>query len=214
MKIENDIKKTLIRNSLVTWGCVLIVIATLYFHFSTISQAVSDVKKNVYMINPKGEVIPTELMNRRGNLEIEIKGHLSQFADNYYCLNQLSWEKKVIERALYLGDFETQHIDRKNKGYYNKFIQYNIQQEAFLQDNEIELRKIQNTENYIFNIIIYVTEKENENVLRKYIILANGKAKMIDRNYPKNTHGIWIYDYVEEKILKDETTDRGRQSEE
>lgn len=204
MKIEQDIKKSLIRNSLITWACVIIVIATLYFHFSTISQAVNDVKQNVYMINSKGEIIPTELMNRRDNLEVEIKGHLALFVENYYSLNQLNWENKVVEKTLYLGDLEKQHIDRKNKGYYNKFIQYNIQQEAIIKDEEIELQRIPNTNDYIFKLIIYVTEKENQQALRKYVILANGKVQMIDRNYPKNTHGIWIYDYVEEKILQDE----------
>lgn len=208
MKIENDIKKALIRNSLITWGCVVIVVATLYFHFSTIGRAVSDVKQNVYMINPKGEVIPTELMNRRDNLEVEIKGQLSLFVENYYCLNQLNWENKVIEKSLYLGDFEKQHIDRKNKGYYNKFIQYNIEQYAYIRPDEIQLTRIPDTEEYHFNIIIYISEHENERLLRKFITFASGRAKLIDRNYPKNTHGIWLYNYVEEKTIKDESEGR------
>lgn len=204
MKIEKDIKKALIRNSLITWGCVAIVALTLYYHFSTISKAVNDVKQNVYMINPQGEIIPTELMNRRENLEIEIKGHLSLFVENYYSLNQLNWENKVIEKSLFLGDLENQHLDRKNKGYYNKFIQYNIDQKAILNNNEINLQRIANTEDYRFEIIVYVSEEGTNNLLRKTIVFASGKIKLIDRNFPKNVHGLWIYDYLEEKILKDE----------
>lgn len=208
MKIEKDIKKMLIRNSLITWGCVAIVIASLYFHYTTIGQAVSDVRQNVYMINPKGEVIPTELMNRRDNLEVEIKGHLSLFVENFYSLNQLNWEYKVLEKALWLGDLETQHIDRKNKGYYNRFIQYNIEQKALLSDDEIQIKRIPGTEDYSFNIIVYISEYESNTLLRKFIVFAGGKARMTDRNFPKNTHGIWLYDFVEEKTLRDETDDR------
>lgn len=197
----NDIRKFLIRNSIITYSSVLITITVLVLHFLTTNKAIEESRKYLYMIQESGEIVPLEWVERRDNLQIEIKHHLSMFVSAFYSLNTSNWEDH-INKALYLADVETIHQDRENKGYYNRFIQYNIEQSGTLPPTNIELEEI-DKDSYEFRIIIALEESYNKQKI-PYLIFAKGKIRPIPsgRNFPHNPHGLWIYDYVEESIEK------------
>lgn len=196
----NDIRKSLIRNSLTTYACVFVTCVAMVLYFMSANKAVDESRKYLYMIKESGEVVPMEWVNRRDNVEIEMKHHLQMLVDDFYSLNQFNWEEKAINKAFWLGDMEKIHIDRENKGYYNRFIQYNVVQEAELHPEDIEL--VRSTENsYSFKIIIHLSESYLE-AKNEYLVFARGKIKITDRNFPHNPHGMFVEEYVEDRLEK------------
>lgn len=196
----NDIRKSLIRNSLTTYACVFVACVAMVLYFMSANKAVDESRKYLYMIKESGEVVPMEWVNRRDNVEIEMKHHLQMLVDDFYSLNQFNWEEKAINKAFWLGDMEKIHIDRENKGYYNRFIQYNVVQEAELHPEDIEL--VRSTENsYSFKIIIHLSESYLE-AKNEYLVFARGKIKITDRNFPHNPHGMFVEEYVEDRLEK------------
>jgi len=200
MKIQTDIRKFLLRNSLVTYACVIITGLTLFFHFKTESKAIDQAREYLYMISNEGEIIPLRYSDRRDNLKIEVEHHLTMLVDNFYSLNQNTWDRKVIDKAFWLGDLEKIHKDRSNKGYYNKFIQFNVRQTASLKPQNIEVTPT-GKDKFQFKIIIELQE-EYQGTTTDYLIFARGIAETTDRNFPHNPHGIWVKEYLEEKIQK------------
>ena len=132
MKIENDIRKILIRNSLLTYGAVAIAVVALIMNYLTVRSAMEESRKYLYVVRESGEIVQMEYISRRENLSIEVKHHLQMMVDNFYNLNQFNGEEKSINKAFWLGDLEKLHLSRQNKGYYNRSIQYNIEQDAIL----------------------------------------------------------------------------------
>ncbi|MGL5919957.1 MAG: hypothetical protein ACRCZQ_05600 [Bacteroidales bacterium] len=202
MKIENDIHKFLIRNSIISYSSAIIAIVAIVICFMTISKQTEESRKYLYMVKDSGEVVPMEWVNRRDNLDIEMKHHLQMMVENMYSINQFNYEEKVINKGFWLGDFEPLHNNRKSKGYYNIFIHSNIEQAAILLPQNIELERITNTKSK-FRIIIDM-KRNYGNTERSFVVFAVGEIEEKTRNFPYNPHGLWITKYFEEKIITDE----------
>ena len=200
MKAENDIRKILIRNSLITYAAVAIALGAMILNFLTTKSAVEESRKYLYMVRESGEIVPMEYINRRENLSIEVKHHLQMMVDNFYTLNQFNWEEKSVNKAFWLGDFENLHTARQNKGYYNRFIQYNVEQQADLRPHNIELELTDNE--YRFKIMIDLKVSQTGGTSSKWVIFAKGKVSEKTRNFPHNPHGLWISEYLEEQIVE------------
>ena len=200
MKIENDIRKILIRNSLITYGAVAIAVVALIMNYLTVRSAMEESRKYLYVVKESGEIVPMEYINRRENLSIEVKHHLQMMVDNFYNLNQFNWEEKSINKAFWLGDLEKLHLSRQNKGYYNRFIQYNIEQDAILWPKNIELQLIDGE--YHFRIMIDLKVSQQGGAFTKWVVFAKGVVSEKTRNFPHNPHGLWIKDYIEEQIME------------
>ena len=65
MKAENDIRKILIRNSLITYGAVAVAIVAMILNFLTTRTAVEESRKYLDMVRESGEIVPMEYVNRR-----------------------------------------------------------------------------------------------------------------------------------------------------
>lgn len=200
MKAENEIRKILIRNSLITWGAVAVALGAMILNFLSTRSAIDESRKYLYMVRESGEVIPMEQVNRRENLSIEVKHHLQMLVDNFYSLDQFNWEEKSVNRAFWLGDMEKIHIARQNKGYYNRFIQYNIEQEANLWPRNIELTEVDGK--FHFKIMIDLKVSQPGGTYTKWIVFAKGVVSEKTRNFPHNPHGLWVSDYIEEQIVE------------
>ena len=200
MKVENDIRKILIRNSLITFGAVAIALGAMVLNFMTTRSAIEESRKYLYMIRENGDVVPMEYVNRRENLSIEVKHHLQMMVENFYSLDQFNWEEKTINKSFWLGDLESLHVARQNKGYYNRFIQYNIEQQANLWPSNIELQEINGE--YHFKIMIDLKVSQTTGTYTKWMIFAKGKVSEKTSNFPHNPHGLWVSEYIEEQIIQ------------
>lgn len=200
MNTTNDIKKFLLRNSIITYGMCGVAIVAMLLNFFSTQKAIDESRKYLYMIKTDGEVVPMEWIERRDNMTVEVKHHISMFVDNFYTLNQYNWEERV-EKALWLGDFKNLHIRRLNEGFYNRFIQFGVEQRAMLFPESIEL--VQENGQIVFRIMINLSEKI-DNVRYNYTIFAKGNVQMTTREFPLNPHGLFITNYIEEKVIKEE----------
>lgn len=201
MKEFNNLYTSLFRNSIITLSSVAVTIVTIILFFLQTGKAVDESRKYLYMIKESGEIVPLEWINRRDNVIIEIKHHLQMAVDNFYDLNQFNWEEKTVNRAFWLGDFEKLHAFREANHGYDRFIQYNVTQKAILNPKDIEISPI-DTENYSFKIIINIETTNTTKETERYQLFSRGKIQLTDRNFPYNPHGLWIYDYVEEQLIK------------
>lgn len=200
MKAINDIQKSLIRNSLTTYASVVVACLAMVLFFMGNNKSIDESRKYLYMVKESGEVVPMEWVNRRDNIEIEIKHHLQMLVDDFYSLNQFNWEEKAVNKAFWLGDLEKIHIDRENKGYYNRFIQFNVEQVAEVKPENIELLSLDNS-TFSFKIIITLSDSYLE-TKNNYLIFAKGKIKTTDRNFPNNPHGLFVIEYIEDRLEK------------
>lgn len=196
--IQNDIRKLLVRNSIVTYAmCGVAVVAMLLTYLTSI-KSVDESRKYLYMVRTDGEVVPMQWVNRRENLAVEMKHHVFMFVENFYTLNQFTWEDH-IEKALWLGNMEQLHIRRTNEGYYNRFIQFGVEQKAGLDPGHIELLLDGNGKAQ-FRIMIDLWEKVGTKEV-SYVIFAKGTLRQTDRQFPHNPHGLYIENYIEEKVV-------------
>jgi len=198
--VQNDIKKFLIRNSIITYAAVAVAFLCIVLMYLTSLKSVDESRKYIYLVSTEGDLVPLIQADRRENIAIEIKHHLTMFINDFYTLNQFNWEANV-EKALWLGEFEQHHQKRVNEGYYNRFIQFGYTQEGVLYPENIELRQTAN--GAIFNIIINLSETVDRRV-NKFSIFAKGEIVVTNRNFPHNPHGLFISNYLEELIVRDD----------
>lgn len=50
MKAENEIRKILIRNSLITWGAVAVALGAMILNFLSTRSAIDESRKYLYMV--------------------------------------------------------------------------------------------------------------------------------------------------------------------
>lgn len=199
MKSINTIRKVIIINAFVVFSFAAIVICSLLFSYKVVTDVQRESKEYIYAINTEGDIIPMKWVNRRENVQIEAKSHLQYFIKNYYDLNLEKWERS-LEKAAFVADIEKHHTDRQNKGYYNKFIQYDVIQTAKLFPENIEVDVSQTP--YKFRLLVVLTESYGEQESKTFNIYVKGEIHLTDRNFPHNPFGMWITNYLEEAIEK------------
>lgn len=197
MELENNINKFLVRNAIISWSMVAISVACLLIAAFTIHNAVGESRKYLYMIRENGDIAPIEWIERRNNIEIEAKHHITMFVDYFYNINQYT-QKTNIEKALWLGNFQNLYADRVNKNYFNNTL---LDIEYMGEIEHMELYPTDNDGSYLFQIIINATTRVAGSPDKITKIFAKGNIKVTSREFPHNPHGLYIDNYVEEKIV-------------
>ena len=100
-KIQS-MRRSLVRNNLITILCLILVLVCFILNYLERREEREERMKYAYYVATDGEVIPARYAQRRDNLEIEIRHHLSMFVEDWYSLTQYDWERKA-EAAGWLG---------------------------------------------------------------------------------------------------------------
>ena len=155
--------------------------------------------KYAYYVATDGEVIPARYAQRRDNIEIEIRHHLSMFVDDWYSLTQYDWERKA-EAAGWLGgnSLRDAFLTRQKSGFFNRFIQRNVVQEATIKDLMIHSAV---DGSFTFELVVDIQERMDA-YSRLWRVLASGSIHVIERSWPHNPHGLVIEPYLENKIFE------------
>lgn len=199
---EKELHKFLIRNSLICWACVAVTLGSIITCFYVISQHTKESREYLYMIRENGDIVPMEWVNRRDNIEIEAKHHLQMLSDNLYSINQFNWKEKVVNKGFWLGDMEQFHKNRVSKGYYNIFIGSNVEQEAQVLPGNIEL--VKNGNGWDFYMTVDMVRKYSEKEKKSFSVFVKGRIQEKTRNFPNNPHGMWVTNFIEEKLIEHE----------
>lgn len=182
-----------------------IVIAVLAFSFLSSGLAVWSVfsinKKalnNAFAINTDGSVIPLKWVAQKENLKVEALAHLELFHTYFYNIDASNYEKN-LEKALWLGNSSVDNLYRQKKadGVYNRLLQYSLVQKVLSIESQLDLQ----SNPYKFQTRT-IFEINRGTVVDRYELISTGNLIVVDRNFPKNTHGLLITDYFEKSLKK------------
>jgi hypothetical protein len=182
-----------------------IVIALLAFSFLSSGLAVWSVfsinKKalnNAFAINTDGSVIPLKWVAQKENLRVEALAHLELFHTYFYNIDTSNYEKN-LEKALWLGNSSVDNLYRQKKadGVYNRLLQYSLVQKVLSIESQLDLQ----SNPYKFQTRT-IFEINRGTVVDRYELISTGNLIVVDRNFPKNTHGLLITDYFEKSLKK------------
>lgn len=182
-----------------------IVIAVVAFSFLTSTISVWSVfsinKKalnNTFAVNTDGSVIPLKWVAQKENLRIEALAHLDLFHTYFYNIDASNYERN-LEKALWLGNSSVDNLYRQKRadGVYNRLLQYSLVQKVLSVESQLDL----NTKPYSFQTRT-VFEINRGTVVDRYELTSTGNLISVDRNFPKNTHGLLITDYFEKSLKK------------
>tara|TARA_R110000851_G_scaffold310283_2_gene470042 strand:+ start:42589 stop:43203 length:615 start_codon:yes stop_codon:yes gene_type:complete len=182
-----------------------IVIAVLAFSFLSSGLAVWSVfsinnkaLNNAFAINTDGSVIPLKWVAQKENLKVEALAHLDLFHSYFYNIDASNYEKN-LEKALWLGNSSVDNLYRQKKadGVYNRLLQYSLVQKVITIESQLDLQ----SNPYKFQTRT-IFEINRGTVVDRYELISTGNLIVVDRNFPKNTHGLLIIDYFEKSLKK------------
>jgi len=169
---------------------VISVLLVLKLHKETVN--------NAFVVNNDGSVIPLQLVSQQENLSVEVLAHLDLFHRYFYHIDASNYEKH-LEKALWLGNSSVDALYRQKKadGVYNRLLQYSLVQKVISIDSKIDIQK----EPYVFETKI-IFEINRGTVIDRYELTTTGNLIHVDRNFPKNTHGLLITNFFENTLKK------------
>lgn len=182
-----------------------IVIAVVAFSFLTSTISVWSVfsinKKtlnNTFAVNTDGSVIPLKWVAQKENLRVEVLAHLDLFHTYFYNIDASNYEKN-LEKALWLGNSSVDNLYRQKRadGVYNRLLQYSLVQKVLSIESQLDLE----SDPYKFRTRT-LFEINRGTVVDRYELISTGNLITVDRNFPKNTHGLLITDYFEKSLKK------------
>jgi hypothetical protein len=153
---------------------------------------------NAFVVNTEGSVIPLKLVNQQENLEVEAMAHLELFHTYFYDIDASNYEKN-LEKSLWLGNSSVDALYRQKKadGVYNRLLQYSLVQKVLSVESKLKLQK----EPYTFETLT-VFEVNRGTITDTYELVTTGNLIHVDRNFPKNTHGLLITNFFENSLRK------------
>ncbi|MGB3345449.1 MAG: conjugal transfer protein TraK [Aequorivita sp.] len=182
-----------------------IVIAVVVFSFLSSAISVWSVfsinKKalnNTFAVNTDGSVIPLKWVAQKENLRVEALAHLDLFHTYFYNIDASNYEKN-LEKALWLGNSSVDNLYRQKRadGVYNRLLQYSLVQKVQSIESQLDLQ----SDPYKFRTRT-LFEINRGTVVDRYELISTGNLIIVDRNFPKNTHGLLITDYFEKSLKK------------
>ena len=153
---------------------------------------------NAFVVNTNGSVIPIKMVSQRENLNVETLAHLELFHTYFYNIDASNYEKN-LEKALWLGNSSVDALYRQKKadGVYNRLLQYSLLQKVLSVKSKVDLQ----AEPYVFETKT-IFEINRGTITDTYELTTTGKMIHVDRNFPKNTHGLLITNFFENSLKK------------
>lgn len=157
-----------------------------------------DIVNNAFAINTDGSVIPLKLVSQYENLEVEALSHLELFHTYFYNIDASNYENH-LEKALWLGNSSVDALYQQKKadGVYNRLLQYSLVQKVLSTHSKVAIQH----EPYVFETTT-VFEVNRGTIIDTYELKTTGSLIHVDRNFPKNTHGLLITNFFENSLRK------------
>lgn len=153
---------------------------------------------SMFAVNTDGSIIPLKLTTSKENLEVEALSHLELFHRYFYGIDTSNFEAN-LEKALWLGNSTVDNVYRQKKadGLYNRLIQYSLVQKVQSVETQLDLSK----EPYSFRTTTHF-EINRGAVVDRYELITTGELIQVDRQFPRNTHGLLIINFFENSLRK------------
>lgn len=192
------IYKVLRLNRFVVLCVVLISFTSSIISMAQVRKVYKELLNKAFVVNTDGSVVPLSLADQRDNLEVEARAHLDLFHRYFYNLSTSNYEEN-LEKALWLGNSSVDEAYRQKKadGVYNRLIQYSLVQQVTDIQTELDLIK----EPFMFRTVVHF-EINRGSITDKYELITSGKLLRVDRNFPRNPHGLLITEFFENSLKK------------
>jgi len=193
-----NIYKVLDQNRLIVWSLVIGTTVTCIVAILSVIKLHRETVNNAFVVNTDGSVIPLKMVVQKENLGVEVLSHLELFHTYFYNIDASNYQKN-LEKALWLGNSSVDALYRQKKsdGVYNRLLQYSLVQKVLEVDSEIVLSH----EPYTFRTTTRF-EINRGAITDTYELVTTGNLIHVDRNFPKNTHGLLITNYYEKSLKK------------
>ncbi len=170
--------------------CIVSILMVVKLHKETVN--------NAFVVNTNGSVIPLKLVSQYENLGVEALAHLELFHTYFYHIDASNYEKN-LEKSLWLGNSSVDNLYRQKKadGVYNRILQYSLVQRVISIESKIDIQ----TAPYKFETKT-VFEINRGSIVDIYELTTTGNLIHVDRNFPKNTHGLLITNFFENTLRK------------
>lgn len=188
LKLNRFIVLSVIIGAVIT--CIVSIVMVIKLHKESVN--------NAFVVNTNGSVIPLKMVSQRENLNVETLAHLELFHTYFYNIDASNYEKN-LEKALWLGNSSVDALYRQKKvdGVYNRLLQYSLVQKVLSIESKVNLQN----EPYGFETMT-IFEINRGTITDTYELTTTGKIIHVDRNFPKNTHGLLITDFFENTLKK------------
>ena len=185
-------------NRFIVLSVVLGAVATSIISVLLVFKLHQQSMNSAFAINTDGSIIPLKLIEQQENLEVEALAHLELFHTYFYHIDASNYEKH-LEKALWLGNSSVDALYRQKKadGVYNRLLQYSLVQRVLSIESKVDIQN----EPYSFQTTT-IFEINRGVVIDRYMLTTTGNIINVDRNFPKNTHGLLITDFYENTLQK------------
>ncbi|WP_026953575.1 conjugative transposon protein TraK [Algoriphagus vanfongensis] len=170
---------------------LIIIMGSFLFAGYTLFQSqrlTTSLQQKVYVL-ANGKVLEALLTDRRENLQVEAKNHISVFHQHFFTLDP---DEKVIQanttKALYLADLSAkrQYDNFKESNYYSNIISGNISQEIQTDSVQVDLSK----EPYYFRYYGRQILTRTGSIVTR-LLITEGNLRSVSRS-EHNPHGFLI----------------------
>lgn len=197
-KIYKNIYSVLKINRLVVWSVITMAFLSSAFSLWSVFDMNRTMLNSMFAVSTDGSVIPLTLTTERENLKVEALAHLELFHQYFYGIDASNYERN-LEKALWLGNSSVDNVYRQKKaeGLYNRLLQYSLVQRVKEVKTELDFSE----DPYSFRTTT-VFEINRGEAVDIYELITTGNLLRVDRNFPKNTHGLLITNFFENSLKK------------
>ncbi|MEJ2881502.1 conjugative transposon protein TraK [Pedobacter sp. GR22-6] len=165
--------------------CVILTAIVVFMCFSAIREAGSRV-----MILHNGKVLEAFASDRKQNLPVELRDHITTFHRLFFTLDPD--EKAInagIAKSLYLADASAKrsYDNLRESGYFNNLISANISQQIEVDSIALDLNEMP------YGFTCYATQKlirSSSTILRR--LVTRGEIRILNTQTDNNPHGFLI----------------------
>ena len=185
-------------NRLIVLSVTIVAFLSSSFALWSVFDMNQKMLSSMFAVNTDGSIIPLKLIDEKENLEVEALAHLQLFHRHFYGIDTSNFEDN-LEKALWLGNSSVDNVYRQKKadGVYNRLMQYSLVQKVREISSKVDLSK----EPYGFRTVT-IFEINRGDVVDKYELITTGELLKVDRQFPRNTHGLLITNFFENSLRK------------
>ena len=185
-------------NRLIVLSVTIVAFLSSSFALWSVFDMNQKMLSSMFAVNTDGSIIPLKLIDEKENLEVETLAHLQLFHRYFYGIDTSNFEDN-LEKALWLGNSSVDNVYRQKKadGVYNRLMQYSLVQKVLEVTSEVNLSK----EPYSFRTLT-IFEINRGEVVDQYELITTGELLRVDRQFPRNTHGLLITNFFENSLRK------------
>lgn len=185
-------------NRLIVLSVTLVAFLSSSFALWSVFDMNQRMLTSMFAVNTDGSIIPLKLIDQKENLEVEALAHLRLFHQYFYGIDTSNFEDN-LEKALWLGNSSVDNVYRQKKaeGVYNRLMQYSLVQKVLETHSEVDVSQ----EPYDFRTVT-IFEINRGEVVDRYELITTGQLLKVDRQFPRNTHGLLITNFFENSLRK------------